>query len=407
MQDGARIATINLLKGLTSIGVTIDVVAVAGQEEHCDTAALQRVCGVSDCYVFRRGDTGSQLSLRRAFQVAAALLLHPWLAVTLAPYAAAPNRHEIKKLIGTGPGKSGRWTALVYDGLHPAAHAATFGRYRKPTNIPHVIYRAHNVETEIWNRKATLTRFWPLRFFFQTQARLMERFEKSLVRAAAAVLTVSSVDLELFRKMLPSLRGSVAPIGYDFSHKPQAPETADTVLFLGRLDWPPNQDGLSWLLDQVWPEVHKRRPLLKLLIAGSGNSDWLKARLPISGVEFLGRVDSVDTLYGTSAISLVPVFYGSGTRVKAIEASRYGRACLSTAVGIEGLGLEPGKTYLHAETASDWIAALTEFHSDTVNKVGLQAYESLKSAFHLPIAAAKFIEPLTALNSDPEEGLRR
>src|SRR5262249_39061624 len=152
-----------------------------------------------------------------------------------------------------------------------------------------------------------------------------------------------------------------------------------TLLFLGRLDWPPNQEGLVWFLKEVWPEVVKGRTDLKLLIAGSGNSEFLKPFLSVDFLTFLGRVESVKELYRKVSLSLVPIFYGSGTRVKVIEACSYGRACLSTALGVEGTGLESGISYLRAETAQEWIEMLRSLRSENVETIGSSAHEALKS----------------------------
>ncbi len=394
MQDGARVANVNLMKGLTSLGVKIDLVAVADEGENCDIEELKRVCGVSDCFVLRRESNGGRFGAAGVLRVLKSFLAKPWLAVTLMPFASSALRREITALLAKGPGGGRTWSALVYDGLHTAAHASVAGAYSRPPASPRVIYRAHNVEYEIWNRKMVQTGFLPFKLFLKFQTYLMKRFELSLVEKADAVMTVSEVDLEMFRKQCPSIRGSSVPIGYDFGTFAPAPENAERCVFLARLDWPPNRDGLMWVLDKVWPEVHRKRPKLELWIAGSGNSDWLRARLPIAGVKFLGRVESVEAVYRDCYLSLVPVFYGSGTRVKAIEASRYGRACLSTAVGIEGLGLVPGKTYFQAETAEEWISILERTDAKHIAEVGREAHEFLKTSFHLPVAARKFLDGL-------------
>jgi hypothetical protein len=394
MQDGARVANVNLIKGLTSLGVKIDIVAVAGESENCDIEEIRKVCGVSECFVIRRRENGGRFGLKGALGVLKSFLHRPWLAVTLMPFAQAGVSREISRALRKGLQECGG-AAIVYDGLHTAAHSSAMGKYRRPKAIAQVFYRAHNVESEIWKRKAAQTRFFPLRLFLTFQTFLMKRFEESLVRGANSVMTVSEVDLELFKKGVPSIRGGSVPIGYDFGSNPPTPpneKSRDRLLFLGRLDWPPNRDGLLWFLDQVWPEVHRRRPSLQLWIAGSGNAEWLKSRKDMPGVQFLGRVPSVDDIYRDSLLSIVPIFYGSGTRVKAIEASRYGRACLSTAIGIEGLGLEAGRSYLHAETANEWIELLGNLNPREAIEVGMRAHEALKRSFHLPVAAQRFLD---------------
>jgi glycosyltransferase involved in cell wall biosynthesis len=392
--DGARVASVNLLRGLGELGVTIDVVAIAERTEGFDPEALKKIPGVLSCRLVAREPTGRGFQLSGALAALKSFCLRPWLPVTLAPFAARSVRAELESLLARGSVSGKPWTAIVYDGLHPAAHSSGFSEFEPPRPGLPVYYRAHNVEAEIWRRKASVTGFWPLRLFFLLQARLMRRFESSVVGRAAAVLSVSEKDFESFRSEVPAVRGGVVPIGYDFGGPAAAAPAGGNLrlLFLGKLDWPPNRDGLIWFLDRVWAEAKKRRPDLELWIAGSGDAEWLKSRVDSPGIRFFGRVEKVDELYRDCAVSIVPIFYGSGTRVKAIESSRFSRPCLSTGIGVEGLGLADGATYFKAETAEEWIAAIAGLEAVKARAVGSAARGFLEKSFHLPSAAKKFLE---------------
>jgi len=385
MQDGARVANIALLKGLSALGVTIDVIAVANQDEVCDPDLLRQTCGVSRVYIVRKSAGPIKL-----LTLLGGLVLRPWLAVTLAPFAGSRVAKEIDTILEQGPEPGQHWSALLYDGLHPAAHASSWGKFRRPRPLrpdTPIFYRAHNVESDIWRRKAALTQFLPLKMFFGFQASLMGRFEASVLTHAKAVFPVSDADLEVFRRLLPNLTGLTVPIGYAFDTAPVPPTHPNLLLFLGRLDWPPNREGLTWFLEKVWPEVMRQRPELELKIAGSGDASWLHDLTELPGVHFLGRVDSVEALYRQCSVCIVPIFYGSGTRVKAIEASRYGRPCLSTSLGVEGLGLEPGQTYYQAETPQQWITALVRLDGKDASFIGHRAFTSMQATFDLTQAA--------------------
>lgn len=396
--DGARVANVNLLRGLAALGVSIDLVAVAEPSAGHDPEELKKVCGVASVRVVPRGPNGRGFSPLGVLAALGSFGLKPWLPVTLAPFAARGVRAELELLLSRGPAE-GKWSAVVYDGLHPAAHSASFGRFEPPVPGLPVVYRAHNVEAEIWRRKALVTTFLPLRLFFLYQAALMARFESSVARSAAAVLGVSEKDFETFRGAVPGVKGGTAPIGFDFDGPaaPEAPTPGLRVLFLGKLDWLPNREGLLWFLERVWPEARKRRPDLELWIAGSGDAGWLKGRADLPGVRFWGRVERVDELYRDCGVSIVPIFYGSGTRVKAIESSRFARPCLSTELGVEGLGLTDGATYFRAESEEEWIGALVGMDPGRARTVGANAREFLKSTYHLPFAARTFLERLGAV----------
>jgi polysaccharide biosynthesis protein PslH len=71
-----------------------------------------------------------------------------------------------------------------------------------------------------------------------------------------------------------------------------------------------------------------------------------------------GRVDDLAPWYAAADAVVVPVFEGSGTRLKLVEAAAHGRPIITTALGAQGLPLEPNVHYLHAETPSQFVSAI-------------------------------------------------
>jgi glycosyltransferase involved in cell wall biosynthesis len=227
-----------------------------------------------------------------------------------------------------------------------------------------------------------------MRRLLEWQAILMRRFEQRIVSAASAVAPVSDVDAEYFASQFKADNVATVPIGYEFGAIPPYP-TSETIniLFVGKLDWRPNHDGLLCFLRDIWPAAHSARPELKLMVVGSGTPP--PGPFP-AGVELLGRVDDLTPLYGNAALAVIPIHYGSGTRVKGIEAARYGRATLSTTVGVEGLRMKPDEHYYRADTAAEWIRVLTRFSLEDASSMGKRAYQRLAPEFSADKAASIF-----------------
>ena len=78
---------------------------------------------------------------------------------------------------------------------------------------------------------------------------------------------------------------------------------------------------------------------------------------------------------------IVPIFYGSGTRVKAIEAARFGLATISTRLGVQGLDLQNQENVQLAETEAEWIQTLISFDSTRAKQLGANAFAALKNRF--------------------------
>ena len=150
-------------------------------------------------------------------------------------------------------------------------------------------------------------------------------------------------------------------------------------------------------MEEVWPQVITRAPGLKLDIVGSGNGSWVSDFTHLQGVNFHGRVDSLEPFYDAASLCLIPVFFGSGTRVKVIEAARYARPCLSTAIGVEGLPFEAGVDYLAAESVNDWVDALTELQISHLNQLGKCSREKLAPVYDTRATARTFLRSVMAM----------
>ena len=108
----------------------------------------------------------------------------------------------------------------------------------------------------------------------------------------------------------------------------------DSVLFVGDLEYAPNLEGMRRFLAGVWPGLHRRCPDVRCRIAGCGApGEWGE----IEGVEVLGRVDDLRSEYARCHFAVVPVYSGSGTCIKVLEALSMGRVALCSRFGARGV----------------------------------------------------------------------
>lgn len=102
------------------------------------------------------------------------------------------------------------------------------------------------------------------------------------------------------------------------------------VYFAGYSD--ANIDAINWFVDEVWNSDLAKR--FELQIHGA-ICDSL--RISITGVNICGRSPNVDVVYENADIAINPQRFGSGLKIKTIEAMGYGVPVLTTSVGAEGL----------------------------------------------------------------------
>ena len=225
-----------------------------------------------------------------------------------------------------------------------------YASFRQAAKKLPFLITTHNVESQIWFRRAEQDRNPLQRLFFRLQAIKMERFEKQALNEAQKVTAVTPEDAKLMRSWGVKTVGLVEN-GVDLEHFRPAPEVpnAPELLFLASLDWYPNLDALEFLLTQIMPIVHSRRPETRLRIVGRRPSKGLAARIAkLRWAELVGDVSDVRPHLNQSAVVVVPLRIGGGSRIKILESLATGKALVSTSIGAEGLAVVPGE---HLEVA--------------------------------------------------------
>jgi polysaccharide biosynthesis protein PslH len=390
--DAARVGASAEIRGLISTGAVVDLLALVPQDEPIDTRSPLRELGVRNVHVIRTpsGSSRSRRLLRRLAGAGAAPA-----ACTTAPYAAAEVRGSVERLIHH---PNEHWDAIVLDGARVAGAFGRGARFERPAIAGVFLYRARDVEGELCAQVAPPARHArvSVRMLFDRSGRRFAEFERSVVAGTQAVATVSAADAAAFRRMCPHARIENVPFGLPFAAQPAplpapAPseQTALELLFLGRMDSWPNRQGLTWFLDEVWPEAARRRPALRLAIAGSGDDRWLRTRALPLGARHLGAAEEVAPLHRASALGVVPLFFGSGALLRVVEGAAQGRGCLGTALGARGTNLEAGRAYLRAETREQWLRALLALDPATCRDVGQAAFVQARRDFDEAVQARR------------------
>ena len=226
-------------------------------------------------------------------------------------------------------------------------------------NIPCVLFQ-HNVESEIW-RRHTATAGNPLKkMMYGMEFSKMQRYEQIEVRKFHHVVAVSDSDRALMTQWVDGEHVTVVPTGVDLTEYrpgPAAPEPAPVVTFVGAMDWEPNVDGVEYFAGEIWPAIQAEVPEARFRIVGR-NPDRRVKKWASQSIEVTGRVPSVVEYLQQSAVVIVPLRIGGGTRLKIYEAMATAKAVVSTTVGAEGLDVHHGRDIMLADDARSFAQAV-------------------------------------------------
>jgi glycosyltransferase involved in cell wall biosynthesis len=135
------------------------------------------------------------------------------------------------------------------------------------------------------------------------------------------------------------------------------------VLFVGAMDWEPNIDAVEYFCREIWPAIQAQVPASRFRIVGRDPVHRVR-KLASSSVEVTGTVASVVDHLRQSAVVVVPLRVGGGTRLKLYEAMAAGKAVVSTTVGAEGLHVHHDQDILLADDPRAFATAVTVLLQD-------------------------------------------
>jgi glycosyltransferase involved in cell wall biosynthesis len=233
---------------------------------------------------------------------------------------------------------------VIADGPTVAAALANVAR-RQP-----VIYNAHNLESGFRRE---------LENGGNRMQRELRAFEAGLLRRSSESWMVSEADMRGALELYPEARLRLAPNVVDVRAIQPISKVASEqrAILVANFAYTPNSNGLTFLLDEVFPRVWKQLPDARLTLVGAGLE---RAPSEDPRVESLGFVEQLASVYAEARCAVVPLLQGGGTPLKLIEALAYGLPVVATPRAVAGLHVHDGSDCLVAEGGEAFAQALVD-----------------------------------------------
>ncbi len=227
-----------------------------------------------------------------------------------------------------------------------------------------IVLRAHNIEHLIWKRVALITKNHLKKAYLNHLANTLEVYEKNVLNEYDGIIPISSKD-EKFFKQKSNKPVTTISFGVNISklENAKSEKKEHSIFHIGAMNWMPNEEGIRWFLEKVWPKVIIELPDIKLYLAGREMPDWL-TNVNLKNVIVVGEVPDAYEFINSHTISIAPLFSGSGIRIKIIESMALGRAVISTTIGAEGIDYTVGKNILIADDATSYVDAIKKLFNN-------------------------------------------
>ncbi|MDA3883020.1 MAG: glycosyltransferase family 4 protein [Bacteroidales bacterium] len=361
LKDGGVIAAFSMLKGFYVTGHDVTVLAINTSKHYTDVDDIP--FEITQMANFHQVYKNTHITFFGAL----------WnLCFSQIPYTASrflfPKfKNKLKQVLSQN-----KFEIIQIEGLYMCAYIPFIRQF----SDAQIVYRAHNVECEIWDRLWRETKNPVKKCYIKTVAKRVERFERKYINMYDLLVSITQRDADKYYEMGNVKPYFVAPTGVFVEEMNVVQKDEVSSLFhIGGLDWAPNQQGLVWFLRECWPKIHEKYPQLRCSLAGRNAPGWFVEEMNVSGVEFVGEVSNAKDYMMAQDIMVVPLMAGSGMRIKIIEGMAYGKTIVSTSIGAEGIPAKPDAEIVIANNVDEFVDKISDLVDNPV-----KVYDIAKNA---------------------------
>jgi len=207
-----------------------------------------------------------------------------------------------------------------------------------------------------------------LKAFLNYEALKLRNLEKQVLRLFDLGIVVSDIDKSKLLEICPEGNLLVIENGVDtttFIPGKDADIDNNSIVWIGGFNHFSNESAVHYFLTDIYPEIKMKLPDIRFNVIGNGLSKRLDKLITTdSSICYLGFVDDPLPYIQKSAIFIVPIISGSGTRLKLLEAMSAGKATVTTAVGCEGIEGFDGIHFVIANQPKDFASAVVNLIND-------------------------------------------
>jgi glycosyltransferase involved in cell wall biosynthesis len=376
-KEGGPIAMFHLAHALLSEGHSVDVLAIETPKYPVVHDEVKK--HVSNSYTY------SSVFVNTNIQFHSAIISF----IRNAPYHIErfDNTSMHQTLISILQKK--KYDIVLFETLYMTPYLSTVKKYSDAK----CILRSHNIEHQIWKRLRDNEQNIFKKMYLTQLTYALKKYELTHLHKFDAIACISKGEVAYYTSFVKQKKIEVVPFGIEIQSKHHSDNTKD-FYHIGSMDWRPNIEGVEWFINQVIPQLDTTKSNFKTYLAGRNMPVWLSSmKHPL--LDIVGEVDDIATFLHDKAVLVVPLFSGSGIRIKIIEAMSLGKIVISTSIGAEGIAYQHGKNILIADTAETFAETMIQVSQDIdrYRKIGAEAKKIIEQQH----SYSKVLESFNAL----------
>ncbi len=154
------------------------------------------------------------------------------------------------------------------------------------------------------------------------------------------------------------------------------------LLFIGGFMHTPNEDGMIWFIEKIFPKIQQAIDGITCTIVGSHPTDAIRS-LAGAGIEITGYVPDVSSYFEDSRVFISPLRYGAGVKGKIGQSLSFGLPVVTTPIGAEGMGAVDGENMLVAEDENGFAEKVIQLYHDQIlwEKLSVKGMDLIEERF--------------------------
>ena len=210
----------------------------------------------------------------------------------------------------------------------------------RENSLCRIVYYGHDLHVERMNLQNRMV----LNSYSEQTLNSVKQMEEECWDKSDVILYPSIDEVISLREKYPNRSINVLPIECRSDEEIRASLTLNSfnqrngLLFVGGFSHLPNQDAVHWFFNEIYPQLKKKHPCLKVTIAGNAPTEeiWDYSN---EWIHVTGKVSEEDlqSFYNKAAVVIVPLRIGAGVKGKVVEALRNGVPLVTTSIGVQGL----------------------------------------------------------------------
>ncbi|MDP9048364.1 MAG: glycosyltransferase family 4 protein [Bacteroidota bacterium] len=272
---------------------------------------------------------------------------------------------------------------------------------RKHSNAK-LIYRAHNIENQIWQRLAQQKSDPFKKSYLRMHAKRIKNYELLQLNNFDGIAVFTEQDKSTLLGYGTKIPIEILPVGIDLEqYKPDYSLTEfPSLFFLGSLDWLPNREGIEWFLDNFHQDLIDGELRVKFYVAGNDIPERFDDYEVLGKIFIQGEVDDALEFLNSKSIMIVPLLSGGGMRVKIVEGMAMKKCIISTSLGAEGINFEDSVNILIANNRDEFYNAIKLCISDEeyCKKIGANARNLIEQQYDINTVTANLVKFYTSVS---------